>query len=109
MIVSDGTPLDAATIAANFRSFGLRKPDQNLHPTEVANNCGLSETINPLTVKFTIKAPSPGFLQGTVIGPCLVVPATLARKFDEPGDPALVIDSGAFRAVSAPPTAARSS
>ncbi len=37
-----------------------------------------------------------------MIGPCLVVPATLARKFDGPGDSALVIDSGAFRAVSAP-------
>lgn len=101
---SDGTPLDAAAVAANFDAFGLGKPDQNFRPSEVVNNYEKSEVIDPLTVKFTFKAPSPGFLQGTsVIGSGLVSLSTLAQKFDDLGDSTKVIGSGAFVAVSETP------
>ncbi|WP_426032179.1 ABC transporter substrate-binding protein [Cypionkella sp. TWP1-2-1b2] len=62
---SDGTPLDAAAVAANFDSYGVGKPEQNFRPSEVLNNYAKSEVIDPLTVKFTVKKPSPRFLQGT--------------------------------------------
>ncbi|MDZ4310478.1 MAG: TIGR04028 family ABC transporter substrate-binding protein [Cypionkella sp.] len=98
---SDGTPLDSAAVAANFDSYGLGKPDQNFRPSEVLNNYEKSEVIDPLTVKFTFKRPSPGFLQGTsVIGSGLVAQATLARKFDELGDATKVIGSGPFVVAS---------
>jgi peptide/nickel transport system substrate-binding protein len=98
---SDGTPLDAAAVAANFDSFGLGNPDLNFRPSEVVNNYDRSEVIDPLTVRLHFKAPSPGFLQGTsVIGSGLVSLSTLARKFDELGDATKVIGSGPFVAVS---------
>ena len=98
---SDGTPLDAAAVAQNFDSFGLGNQDRNFRPSEVVNNYERSEVIDPLTVRFHFKQPSPGFLQGTsVIGSGLVAPATLARSFDELGDATLVIGSGPFVAVS---------
>ncbi|MCA3444685.1 MAG: TIGR04028 family ABC transporter substrate-binding protein [Rhodobacter sp.] len=98
---SDGTPLDAAAVAANFDSFGLGNKDLNFRPSEVVNNYDRSEVIDPLTVKFHFKAPSPGFLQGTsVIGSGLISLSTLARKFDELGDATLVIGSGPFVATS---------
>ena len=53
--------------------------------------------LDDLTVRFTFKAPSPGFLQGTsVIGSGIVSLATLARGFDELGDGTKVIGTGAF-------------
>ncbi|MEO5616014.1 MAG: ABC transporter substrate-binding protein [Cypionkella sp.] len=98
---SDGTPLDAAAVAANFDSYGLGKQEQNFRPSEVLNNYEKSEVIDPLTVKFTFKKPSPGFLQGTsAIGSGLVAQATLARKFDELGDATKVIASGPFVVAS---------
>lgn len=94
---SDGTPLDAAAVAANFDSFGLGNPDLNFRPSEVVNNYERSEVIDPLTVKFYFKQPSAGFLQGTsVIGSGLISLSTLARKFDELGDATKVIASGPF-------------
>lgn len=98
---SDGTLLDAVAVAANFDSYGLGKPEQNFRPSEVLNNYEKSEVIDPLTVKFTFKKPSPGFLQGTsVIGSGLVSLSTLARKFDELGDASKVIGSGPFVVTS---------
>ena len=53
--------------------------------------------IDPLTVRFLFKAPSPGFLQGTsVIGSGLVSLATLALPFDQMGDATKIIGSGPF-------------
>lgn len=98
---SDGTPLDAATVAANFDAFGLGKPEQRLPVSEVVNNYERSEVLDDLTVRFFFSAPSAGFLQGTsVIGSGLVSLSTLDRNFDELGDATLVIGSGPFVAVS---------
>ncbi|MFX8660949.1 hypothetical protein ABTM16_20115, partial [Acinetobacter baumannii] len=81
-----GTPLDAAAVAKNFDTFGLGNKALNLPVSEVINNYDHSEVIDPLTVKFVFKKPSPGFLQGTsVIGSGLVSSKTLERRFDELG------------------------
>lgn len=94
---SDGTPLDAAAVAKNFDTFGLGNKELGYPVSEVITNYDHSEVIDPLTVKFTFKAPAPGFLQGTsVIGSGLVSPATLDLPFNELGDATRIIGSGAF-------------
>ncbi|MBD8165125.1 TIGR04028 family ABC transporter substrate-binding protein [Erwinia persicina] len=94
---SDGTPLDARAVAKNFDTYGLGNKAQRLPASEVINNYARSEVIDPLTVKFFFKKPSPGFLQGTAtIGSGLVSLSTLARNFDELGDARHIIGSGPF-------------
>ena len=60
---SDGTPLDAAAVAKNYDTFGRGNKDLKLPVSEVINNYDRSEVIDPQTVKFYFKKPSPGFLQ----------------------------------------------
>lgn len=94
---SDGTPLDAAAVARNYDTYGLGNKELKLPVSEVINNYERSEVVDPLTVKFYFKKPSPGFLQGTsVIGSGLVSLATLARPFEELGDATKIIGSGPF-------------
>lgn len=94
---SDGTPLDAAAVAKNYDTFGLGNKDLKLPVSEVINNYDRSEVIDPYTVRFYFKKPSPGFLQGTsVIGSGLVSLSTLSRKLDELGDATKIIGSGPF-------------
>lgn len=94
---SDGTPLDAAAVAKNYDTYGLGNKELKLPVSEVINNYDRSEVVDPLTVKFYFKKPSPGFLQGTsVIGSGLVSLATLARPFEELGDATKIIGSGPF-------------
>lgn len=101
---SDGTPLDASAVAKNFDTFGLGNPALKHPVSEVINNYVRSEVIDPLTVRFHFSAPSPGFLQGTsVIGSGLVALSTLARPFEELGDPTRIIGSGPFVVESAVP------
>ncbi|OCP03399.1 MULTISPECIES: TIGR04028 family ABC transporter substrate-binding protein [unclassified Ensifer] len=94
---SDGTPLDATAIAKNYDVFGLGNEALKQPVSEVINNYERSEVIDPLTVKFYFKKPSPGFLQGTsVIGSGLVAASTLALPFEELGDATKIIGSGPF-------------
>ncbi|WP_240471609.1 TIGR04028 family ABC transporter substrate-binding protein [Neomegalonema perideroedes] len=94
---SDGSPLDAAAVVANFDAFGLGDQARNFPVSEVVNNYERGEVLDPLTVRFHFKAPSPGFLQGTsVIGSGLVSLATLGRNYAELGDARLIIGSGPF-------------
>lgn len=94
---SDGTPLDANAVAKNFDTYGLGNKAQRLPVSEVINNYDHSEVIDPLTVKFFFRKPSPGFLQGTAtIGSGLVSLSTLARNFDALGDARHIIGSGPF-------------
>lgn len=94
---SDGTPLDANAVAKNYDTYGRGNPALKLPVSEVINNYDRSEVVDPLTVRFFFKKPSPGFLQGTsVIGSGLVSLATLARPFDELGDATRIIGSGPF-------------
>jgi peptide/nickel transport system substrate-binding protein len=94
---SDGTPLDAAAVAKNYDTFGLGNKELKQPVSEVINNYDRSEVIDPLTVKFYFRKPSPGFLQGTsVIGSGLVSLKTLALPFDQLGDATKIIGSGPF-------------
>lgn len=94
---SDGTPLDAAAVAKNYDVFGLGNKALKHPVSEVINNYERSEVVDPLTVKFYFKRPSPGFLQGTsVIGSGLVAASTLKLPFEELGDATKIIGSGPF-------------
>lgn len=94
---SDGTPLDANAVAKNFDTYGLGNKALRLPVSEVINNYDRSEVIDPLTVKFYFKKPSPGFLQGTAtIGSGLVSLSTLARSFEALGDARNIIGSDPF-------------
>jgi peptide/nickel transport system substrate-binding protein len=94
---SDGTPLDAAAVAKNFDTYGLGNKALKQPVSEVVNNYDHSEVIDPQTVKFYFKKPSPGFLQGTsVIGSGIVSLSTLALPFEQLGDATKIIGSGPF-------------
>ncbi|MQB04878.1 peptide/nickel transport system substrate-binding protein [Rhizobium sp. AN5] len=94
---SDGTPVDAAAVAKNFDTFGLGNKALKQPVSEVVNNYDRSEVVDPLTVKFYFKKPSPGFLQGTsVIGSGIVSLSTLALPFEQLGDATKIIGSGPF-------------
>ncbi|WP_442801223.1 TIGR04028 family ABC transporter substrate-binding protein [Serratia rubidaea] len=94
---SDGTPLDANAVAKNFDTYGLGNAALKLPVSEVINNYARSEVIDPLTVKFYFKRPSPGFLQGTAtIGSGLVSLGTLQRSYEQLGDARHIIGSGPF-------------
>lgn len=94
---SDGTPLDAAAVAKNYDVFGLGNKALKQPVSEVINNYERSEVVDPQTVKFYFKKPSPGFLQGTsVIGSGLVAASTLALPFEQLGDATKIIGSGPF-------------
>lgn len=94
---SDGTPLDAKTVALNYDTFGLGNKDLKYPVSEVINNYDHAEVIDDLTIKFHFKKPSPGFLQGTaVIGSGIVAASTLALPYDELGDATKIIGTGPF-------------
>jgi peptide/nickel transport system substrate-binding protein len=98
---SDGTKLDASVVAKNYDTFGLGNKDLKLAVSEVINNYDHSEVIDPLTVKFFFKKPSPGFLQGTsVIGSGIVSMSTIGRPFDQLGNAKVIIGSGPFVVAS---------
>lgn len=98
---SDGTPLDAAAVAANYDIFGLGNADLKLTVSEAISNYDHSEIIDPLTVKLVFNAPAPGFLQATATPTSgLVSPATLARPVDELGQAPNIVGSGPFVVAS---------
>lgn len=94
---SDGSPLDAAAVAANYDAFGLGNSALKYTVSEAINNYGRSEVVDAQTVKFYFTAPSPGFLQATATPTSgLVSPATLSRPVDELGLAPNIIGSGPF-------------
>ena len=94
---SDGSPLNAEAVAKNYDTYGLGNRQLRHAVSEVVANYLGSDVIDPLTVRFRFRAPSPGFLQGTsVIGSGLVSPGTLALPFDQMGDATKIIGSGPF-------------
>jgi len=94
---SDGSPLDATAVAKNFDTYGLGNNAKHLTVSEVINNYDHSEVIDPLTVKFYFKKPSPGFLQGTsAIGSGLVSLSTLSKSLEQLGNARNIIGSGPF-------------
>lgn len=81
---SDGTPLDAETVALNFDHFGLGDESLGLAAQEFVANYEGSEVIDEHTVKFTFSAPTPGFLQATsVVGSAIVAKSTAELPYEE--------------------------
>ncbi|MFI6325692.1 TIGR04028 family ABC transporter substrate-binding protein [Nonomuraea sp. NPDC050556] len=94
---SDGSPLDAAAVAANFDVYGLGDTALKLPPAEFVNNYERSEVVDPQTVTFHFKQSSPGFLQGTsVIGAGLVSLSTIKKPYEEQCQLKNVVGSGPF-------------
>ncbi|WP_327087158.1 TIGR04028 family ABC transporter substrate-binding protein [Nonomuraea sp. NBC_01738] len=94
---SDGTPVDAAAVAANFDVYGLGDDKLKLPPAEFVNNYERSEVIDARTVRFHFGKPSPGFLQGTsVIGAGLVSKKTIGLPYEEQCQLKNVVGSGPF-------------
>lgn len=81
---SDGTPLDAATVALNFDHFGLGDESLGLAKQEFIANYVASEVVDEHTVRFTFSAPTPGFLQATsVVGAAIVARSTAELPYEE--------------------------
>ncbi len=81
---SDGTPLDAETVALNFDHFGLGDEALGLAAQEFVANYAGSEVIDEHTVKFTFSAPTPGFLQATsVVGSAIVAKSTAELPYEQ--------------------------
>ncbi|MER5334447.1 TIGR04028 family ABC transporter substrate-binding protein [Micromonospora sp. NPDC002717] len=94
---SDGSPLDAETVAANYDVYGLGDKDLKLPVAEFVNNYERSEVVDKDTVKFHFDKPSPGFLQGTsVIGAGLVSKKTISLPYEEQCQLKNVVGSGPF-------------
>ncbi|SEL78290.1 TIGR04028 family ABC transporter substrate-binding protein [Nonomuraea pusilla] len=94
---SDGTPVDADAVAANFDVYGLGDDKLKLPVAEFVNNYERSEVVDRLTVRFHFSKPSPGFLQGTsVIGAGLVSKKTLSLPYEQQCQLKNVIGSGPF-------------
>ncbi|WP_409338336.1 TIGR04028 family ABC transporter substrate-binding protein [Corynebacterium sp. LK2522] len=62
---SDGSPLTAENVVANFDLYGLGDSDRTLTASEQISNYERGEVIDEDTVRFHFSAPSPGFLQAT--------------------------------------------
>jgi peptide/nickel transport system substrate-binding protein len=98
---SDGTPLDAAAVAANYDAFGLGNKALKQTVSEAISNYERSEVVDAKTVKFHFKAPAPGFLQATATPTSgLVALSTLKLSSDELGQAPNIIGSGPFVVAS---------
>ncbi|MGW5685974.1 TIGR04028 family ABC transporter substrate-binding protein [Nonomuraea sp. NPDC003754] len=94
---SDGSPLDASAVAANFDVYGKGDAKLKLPPAEFVNNYARSEVVDARTVRFHFDKPSPGFLQGTsVIGAGLVSKKTIGLPYEQQCQLKNVIGSGPF-------------
>ncbi len=94
---SDGTPLDAEAVAANFDVYGLGDDKLKLPVAEFVNNYERSQVVDRLTVKFFFDKPSPGFLQGTsVIGAGLVSKKTISLPYEQQCQLKNIAGSGPF-------------
>jgi peptide/nickel transport system substrate-binding protein len=96
---SDGTPLTAENVVANFDLYGLGDSDRVLTSSEQITNYERGEVIDEDTVRFHFSAPAPGFAQATSsFNAGLLADATLALANDgfAPGNATGVIGSGPF-------------
>lgn len=96
---SDGTPLDAEAVAANFDLYGQGDSDRALIVSEAVNNYDHSEVIDPTHVKFHFSAPAPGFLQATsTINSGILSPETIQGADEDfsPGNATNIIGTGPF-------------
>ncbi|WP_297004687.1 TIGR04028 family ABC transporter substrate-binding protein [uncultured Corynebacterium sp.] len=96
---SDGTPLTAQNVVANFDLFGKGAKDRKLTSSEQISTYDHGEVLDDHTVRFHFTAPEPGFPQATSsFNAGLLADASLAMT-DEgfaPGNATRVIGSGPF-------------
>lgn len=98
---SDGSPVDARAVAANYDAYGLGNLDLKQTISEAISNYKGSEIIDAKTVKFYFNKPSPGFLQATATPTSGIVSIpTLALSADEFGRATNIIGSGPFVVTS---------
>ncbi|AKE39746.1 ABC transporter substrate binding protein, KPN_01854 family [Corynebacterium camporealensis] len=96
---SDGSPLTAENVVANFDLYGLGDEERTLTASEQIANYERGEVIDDDTVRFHFSAPSPGFLQATAsFNAGLLSDASLALDNEGfgPGNATEVIGSGPF-------------
>ncbi|MBO1768627.1 TIGR04028 family ABC transporter substrate-binding protein [Agrococcus sp. TF02-5] len=96
---SDGTPVTAENVVANFDLFGLGDPSRALIVSEAINNYERGEVVDDDTVRFHFSAPAPGFAQAvSTINSGLLADATLERDSEGfgPGNAAEIIGAGPF-------------
>ncbi|MCM3660966.1 TIGR04028 family ABC transporter substrate-binding protein [Georgenia satyanarayanai] len=101
---SDGTPLTAEHVAANFDHLGLGDEELGLASQEFVSNYAGSEVRDEHTVAFTFDAPVPGFLQATsVVGAAIVGPATYELPYEEQCQLENVVATGPFTVTEVVP------
>ena len=96
---SDGTPLTAEVVAANFDLYGQGDSGRALIVSEAVNNYESSEVVDEHTVTFHFTDPSPGFLQATsTINSAILSPETIEFAHEDfgPGNAVNVIGTGPF-------------
>lgn len=96
---SDGSPLTAENVVANFDLFGRGDKSRTLTSSEQIANYDYGEVVDEDTVKFYFTQPSPGFLQATsAYNAGLLSDSTLALDNEGfgPGNAINVIGSGPF-------------
>ncbi|MBU5654279.1 TIGR04028 family ABC transporter substrate-binding protein [Corynebacterium aurimucosum] len=96
---SDGSPLTAENVVANFDLFGRGDKSRTLTSSEQIANYDRGEVMDEDTVKFYFTQPSPGFLQATsAYNAGLLSDSTLALDNEGfgPGNAVNVIGSGPF-------------
>lgn len=96
---SDGSPLTAENVVANFDLYGKGDKERLLNASEQISNYDYGEVIDEDTVRFHFTAPSPGFAQAvSVYNAGLLSDATLALDNESfgPGSAHNVIGSGPF-------------
>ena len=96
---SDGSPLTAENVVANFDLFGRGDKSRTLTSSEQIANYDRGEVVDEDTVKFYFTQPSPGFLQATsAYNAGLLSDSTLALDNEGfgPGNAVNVIGSGPF-------------
>lgn len=96
---SDGSPLTAENVVANFDLFGRGDKSRTLTSSEQITNYDRGEVVDEDTVKFYFTQPSPGFLQATsAYNAGLLSDSTLALDNEGfgPGNAVNVIGSGPF-------------
>lgn len=96
---SDGSPLTAENVVANFDLFGRGDKSRTLTSSEQIANYDHGEVVDEDTVKFYFTQPSPGFLQATsAYNAGLLSDSTLALDNEGfgPDNAVNVIGSGPF-------------
>lgn len=94
---SNGEPVDAAIVAANYDQHGFGDEARGIAPDTFFSDYEGSEVVDPQTVRFTFTRPNAGFLQVTsVYRSGILAQSYLDADWNEQGQLENVIGSGPF-------------